>query len=70
MVRSNLMDAVTYERRNQKLGIIIKKLKRAAEGASIKKNTKRGGTRLRHIIKIIYLLILLGNFDFCQVLSC
>lgn len=40
MVRSNLMDAVTYQRRNQKLGIIIKKLKRAAKGASIKKKHK------------------------------
>lgn len=40
MVRSNLMDAVTYQRRNQKLGIIIMKLKRAAKGASIKKTQR------------------------------
>ena len=35
MVRSNLTDAVTYPRRNQKLDIVIMKLKRAVKGASI-----------------------------------
>ena len=33
------------------------------------KHAKRGWTRLKHIINIIYLFILLDNFDFCKVSS-
>ena len=40
MIRSNLMNAVTYRRTNQKLGIIIMKLERAAKGGSINKERK------------------------------
>lgn len=41
MVRSSRIDVVTYPRMNQKLDIIIMKLKRAARGALIKKKKKK-----------------------------
>ena len=40
MGRSNLIDAVTYPRMNQKLDIRIMQLKCTAKGASIKKKRK------------------------------
>lgn len=72
MVRSSRIDMVTYPRMNQKLDIIIMKLKRAARGALIKKkkNAKRGGNRRKRCYENIYLFILRGNFVFCQVSSC
>lgn len=71
MVRSSRIDVVTYPRMNQKLDIIIMKLKRAARGALIKKkNAKRGGNRRKRCYENIYLFILRGNFVFRQVSSC
>lgn len=54
MVRSSRIDMVTYPRMNQKLDIIIMKLKRAARGALIKKKRmqKEVETGARDVMKI------------------